>query len=83
LSDLRETGCLAGDSLIMRSDTGELVPIKTLVNSKQKIQVHSLNHDWSLVSKPISKAFSSGKKMTYELKLKSGSTIKASNNHPF
>jgi len=45
LSDLRETGCLAGDSLIMKADTGELIPIKDLVNSKQKISVKSLDHD--------------------------------------
>lgn len=83
LSDLRETGCLAGDSLIMKADTGELIPIKDLVNSKQKISVKSLDHDWSLTTKQVSKAFSSGKKMVYELKLRSGNKIKASANHPF
>jgi len=44
LSDLRETGCIAGDSLIMRSDTGELIPIKDFVG-KKNIPIHSLNHD--------------------------------------
>jgi len=45
LSDLRETGCITGDSLIMRSDTGELIPIKDLVNKTKNVFVHSLNHD--------------------------------------
>jgi replicative DNA helicase len=45
LSDLRETGCLTGDSLIMRSDTGELIPIKDLVNQTKKIPIHSLNQN--------------------------------------
>ncbi len=83
LSDLRETGCLTGDSLIMRSDTGELIPIKDLVNQTKKIPIHSLDQNWTLTTRSISKAFSSGKKMTYELKLRSGNSIKASANHPF
>jgi replicative DNA helicase len=85
LSDLRETGCVTGDTLIMRADTGELVKIKDLVdkNIKLPMPVYSLDNDYSMVVQKMSKAFSSGKKMVYELKLKSGAYIKASANHPF
>lgn len=82
LSDLRESGCLAGDTLITRADTGERIPIKNLVGKKD-IPVHSLDKDWQIKEKKISKVFCSGKKMVYELKLRSGSKIKASANHPF
>jgi len=82
LADLRESGCLTGDSLITRADTGERIPIKELVGD-ENIPVHSLDKNWKLKEKKISKVFSSGRKMTYELKLRSGKKIKASANHPF
>lgn len=82
LSDLRESGCLTGDTLITRADTGERIPIKELVN-KTNIPVHSLDENWQILEKKISKVFCSGKKMVYELKTRSGFTIKASANHPF
>ena len=82
LSDLRESGCLTGDTLITRADTGERISIKNLVG-KTNIPVHSLNEKWQMEEKKISKVFSSGRKMTYELTTKSGLKIKASANHPF
>jgi len=85
LSDLRDSGCLTGDSLIMRADTGELVTIKSLVERKQQIPVpvFSLDKDLKLSIQPLTKAFSSGKKKIFELTLRSGRVIKASANHPF
>jgi len=82
LSDLRESGCLAGDTLIVRADTGERTPIKTLVG-QTGIPVHGLNKNWKIVERKISEVFCSGKKMVYELKTRSGFSIKASSNHPF
>lgn len=82
LADLRESGCLIGDTLITRADTGERIPIKDLVG-QTNIPVHSLDKDWQIKQRKISKVFSSGKKMVYELKTRSGKTIKASANHPF
>ncbi len=81
LSDLRESGCLAGDTLITRADTGARVPIKELVG-KNNIPVFSLN-GWRLETRYISHVFSSGHKQILEMKLKSGRTIKASANHMF
>ena len=82
LSDLRESGCLTGDTLITRADTGERIPIKDLVG-QINIPVHSLDKDWKIKEMKISKVFSNGKKMVYELKTRSGFRIKASANHPF
>jgi len=82
LADLRESGCLAGDTLITRADTGERIMMKDLVGHTN-IPVYSLNEDWKLKEMKISKVFSSGKKMVYELRTRSGFSIKASANHPF
>lgn len=82
LSDLRESGCLAGDTLLMRADSGELVPIKELVG-KGTIPVFSLDEDWQIHRTTISNVFSSGRKQLFELTTRSGRTIKASANHPF
>ena len=85
LSDLRESGCLVGDTLIKRADTGELIPIKKLAQRKEQtpISVMAVDKDYKLKSYPMIRAFSSGKKMVFELKTRSGRKIKASANHPF
>ena len=82
LADLRDSGCLLGDTLITRADTGERIPIKDLVGQTD-IPVHSLDENWQIIEKNISKVFSSGRKIVYELKTRSGFSIKASANHPF
>lgn len=82
LADLRESGCLAGDTLVMHADTGELIPIKNLIG-KKNIPVFSLNNRWQLERKKVSRVFSSGRKHLFELKARSGRVIKASANHPF
>lgn len=82
LSDIRESGCLSGDTLITRADTGERIPIKNLVG-KTNIPVHSLTNEWKIEKQYISNVFSSGYKQLFELKTRSGRSIKASGNHPF
>lgn len=85
LSDLRESGCLTGDTLITRIDTGERIPIKELAERKKQIPipVMAVEDDYKIKPRLMVKAFSSGRKMTYELKTRSGRKIKASVNHPF
>lgn len=82
LSDLRESGCLTGDTLIMRADTGERLMIKDLVG-QTNIPVWSLDDAWKVRRQLISSVFSSGRKMVYRLQLRSGKSIRASANHPF
>jgi len=82
LADLRESGCLTADATLVRADTGANAKIGDLVG-KGKIPILALNNQWQLKPVKIRKVFSSGKKQTYRLVLKSGKEIKASANHPF
>ncbi|MBU0540569.1 intein-containing replicative DNA helicase, partial [Patescibacteria group bacterium] len=85
LAHLRESGCLAGDTLITRADTGEQVCLKDIVEGKVRtpFPVFALDDEWKIVTRPMTKAFSSGKKTVYELRTRSGRSIRASANHPF
>ncbi len=81
LADLRESGCLTGDTLVIDADTGILKPIKEMIGK----QFYTLSMDKNLKIRRsfVSKVFYSGKKVVYLLKTKSGREIKASANHPF
>ena len=85
LSDLRESGCLSGDTLIIRADNGERVPIKKLAQRKHQepIEVFTIGEDLKLRKRKLIRAFYSGKKRIFELQTRSGRRIKASANHPF
>ena len=85
LSDLRESGCLTGDTLLIRGDTGAFISIKELVDNKAilPIPILSLNKELKIQSANLINAFSSGVKTTYLLRTQSGHQIKASGNHPF
>jgi replicative DNA helicase len=82
LSDLRDSGCLTGDTLVQRADTGERLPIKDLVG-KINIPLVSMDANYELRPMLASKVFPSGKKQIFELTLRSGRIIKASGNHKF
>ncbi len=84
LADLRESGCLTGDTLISRADNGERVPIGELAASGERnIVVWTLDDDLQLVPGVMTRAFSSGVKPVYEVRLASGRVVRASGNHPF
>lgn len=85
LSDLRESGCLTGDTLLIDAISGHRVTIQELAEREnQKIFASlSLDDDHKLGPQPLIKAFYSGKKQVFELKTRTGRTIKASANHPF
>lgn len=83
LSDLRESGCLTGDTRIQRADTGELVPLADLARAKEPVPVWALGPDWKLHLVTMSKVFPSGVKPVYRLRTRSGRSIRASANHPF
>ncbi|MEX0917578.1 MAG: replicative DNA helicase [Candidatus Paceibacterota bacterium] len=82
LSDLRDSGCLTGDTLVQRADTGERVPIETLIGQTD-IPVVTMDASYRLRPMLASKIFSSGRKRVFEMTLRSGRTIKASGNHKF
>lgn len=82
LSDLRDSGCLTGDSLVTLYTTGERVKLESLVGKKD-FKVMSLNSMLKMEAATVSKIFPSGKKKVYKLTLKSGREVVASANHKF
>lgn len=83
LSDLRESGCLAGESLVYLPDENRQVPIRDLV-SKSGFRVMSLNSEtWKLETGVVSNAFCTGIKSVYRLTTQLGRTIRATGNHKF
>jgi replicative DNA helicase len=83
LSDLRESGCLAGDTLIYLPDTSQYVPIRDLVG-QTNFRVKSLNPDsCQIETSTVSRAFCTGIKPVYKLTTEFGRTIRATANHQF
>jgi replicative DNA helicase len=83
MSDLRESGCLAGDSLVTCADTGRQVPIRDLVGQTD-FSVWGLNtKTMKLERAKISRAFCTGIKPVFRLTTRLGRTICATLNHQF
>ncbi len=83
LSDLRESGCLTGDTLITLADTGIQVPIEELMNLS-RFTVWSLNQQSQKVEKAlVSNAFCTGTKPVFKITTALGKTIEATANHKF
>jgi replicative DNA helicase len=83
LSDLRESGCLAGETLIPLPDEGTARPIRDLVGQRG-FRVLSFNPDTQqLEPQVVSHAFATGVKPVYELSTRLGNVIRATANHPF
>jgi len=83
LSDLRESGCLTGDSLVTLADSGARVTMRELAG-KSGFKVWSLNEQTlKLEAAEVSRAFSTGRKRVYRLRTRLGRTIRATGNHKF
>jgi replicative DNA helicase len=84
LADLRESGCLTGDTTILRADTGAPITFSELIaDGHEGVAVWSVDSRSRLVAAPITSVFVSGVKEVYRLRLASGREVKASGNHPF
>lgn len=83
MSDLRESGCLTGDSMITLADSGERVPIRDLVG-KDGFHVWALNTETYKIEKAkVSRSFSTGTKKVFRLTTALGKSIRATGNHKF
>lgn len=83
MSDLRESGCLSGDSLVTLADSGAQVPIRELVG-KSGFAVWAINEATMQLERAIvSNAFSTGLKPILRLTTRLGRTIQATSNHKF
>jgi replicative DNA helicase len=84
LSDLRESGCLTGDTRVLRADTGAEVTFDELMASGERdIPVWSVDERMRLVARRMTHAFSSGVKEVFRVRLASGRVVQATANHPF
>lgn len=83
MSDLRESGCLAGDSLVELAEPRAKVPICQLVNCSN-FTVFALNEETMKLEKAlVTKVFSTGFKPVFRLTTRLGRTIRATGNHKF
>ncbi len=83
LSDLRESGCLRGDTIIQDIKTKQNYSIASLVGKAEPITVYAMNEQKQIVPAEMEKVFSSGIKDIYRLTTVKGRVIDASANHPF
>ncbi len=83
MSDLRESGCLAGESLVTMADSGERIAIKDLVGKKD-FRVWSMNPmTWELEKGVVTNAFCTGIKPVFKMQTRLGREIRATANHKF
>src|SRR2546428_8899696 len=83
LSDLRESGCLTGDTPVYLPDLGTYRPISELVD-QAGLRVLALNPEtWKMEPRPVLNAFPTGRKPVYRLTTKLGRTVRATANHKF
>ncbi len=83
LSDLRESGCLTGESRVFLPESGRYVPIRDLIGREAE-HVLALNEEtWRLEPRRILRAFSTGRKPIFRLTTRLGRTIRATANHKF
>ncbi len=82
LSDLRESGCLTGDTLIAL-ENGQNIPIREL-EGKSGFNIWALNQNTlKLESMPVRRTFNTGVKPISKITTRLGRKIRATGNHQF
>ncbi len=83
LADLRESGCLTGDTPVYLPDQGVYRPIEELVGNVG-LEVLALNTlTWALEPCQVSNAFATGWKAVHRLTTQLGRSLRATANHKF
>jgi replicative DNA helicase len=83
LSDLRESGCLAGSTPVFLPDTGGYRPIGDLCG-QSGFNVLAIDPEtWKLTPRRVTAAFCTGRKPVFRLTTRLGRTIRATGNHQF
>ncbi|MEK7644711.1 MAG: DNA polymerase III subunit alpha [Patescibacteria group bacterium] len=75
--------CVTGDTRITDAKSGAMFTVKELYESDKHISLHSLNETKKLVPQKISAVLQNGVKNIFELKTRTGRSIRATDNHPF
>jgi len=79
LGDLRESGCLAGDTLVTLA-TGERRPIASLVGAQPEVVTLD---GWHMSTVTATKVWRTGRKQVFRLTTATGRRVRATSNHPF
>jgi replicative DNA helicase len=83
LSDLRESGCLTGDTPVFLPDLGTHRPIGELAGATG-FRVLALNtQTWKLEPRRVTNSFATGVKPVFRLTTRIGRTVRATANHRF
>jgi len=83
LSDLRESGCLTGETLVQLAD-GRRIPIRDLAQENHPTEVIALNEKTGqLEPAQMSRAWYTGVKPVFRLTTRLGHEVRASGNHQF
>lgn len=83
LSDLRESGCLTGDSRVYLPDSGCCRPIRELLGA-EGFRVLAINTATGrLEPQRVLRAFATGRKPVFRLTTRLGRSIRATGNHKF
>jgi replicative DNA helicase len=83
LADLRESGCLGGDTRVTLADTGAVATMRDLAG-KSGFAVWALNPETLRLERAVaSRAFSTGTKQLYRLTTRLGRSLRATANHRF
>jgi replicative DNA helicase len=83
LSDLRESGCLVGDTRVYLPDEGTYRPIRDLEGESGFRVLAVDDQTWKLEPRRVTRAFATGRKPVYRLTTRLGRTIRATGNHKF
>lgn len=83
VSDARESGCMPASARLLRADNGEEITLGELVLSQVQPMVVAVNSHQRLAPSRLTRAFPSGIKPVYRLRLASGRTVEATANHRF
>ena len=83
LSDLRESGCLTGETRVFLPAEGRYAAIRDL-EGRAGFEVLAVDPaSWKLVPRRVTRAFSTGRKRVLKLRTRLGREIRATANHKF
>jgi replicative DNA helicase len=83
LSDLRESGCLTGETPVYLPDSGTYRPIRDLIGAEGTRVLALDTETWKLEPRKITNAFCTGRKPVFRLRTRLGREIRATGNHKF
>jgi replicative DNA helicase len=83
LSDLRESGCLVGDTRVYLPDEGVYRPIRQLEGTSGFRVLAVDTETWQLEPRVVTRAFATGRKPVFKLLTRLGREIRATANHKF